>query len=161
MRHKGDSIGFIDPMKVEWWDGKSEPHSRKEEWTFVKEHSQCYIISTRARIARVCGGHGARVGRLLRHAPEGKAADPARDYLIVQLSVKGEHSMCRINRLVALAFKPTEYDWCDVHHIDHDPQNNNVENVEWQDSLEHRQDASAEADRYGGRRGGIQYGRSD
>jgi hypothetical protein len=159
-RRKGDCIGYVDLDKLSFWDGKSSING-EEVWTFVKGHGQCYIISSHGRIARVAGGRGARPGRLLKPAPEGKAPRPEEDYFRVQLSVDGVHSMRYVHRLVAHAFLLTEHAWCDVHHIDHNVQNNHLDNLEWQDSDEHRRAAWHEYQQYGGRREGRNFGADD
>lgn len=52
-------------------------------------------------------------------------------YLRVMLSVKGYRKYCQIHRLVAWAFIPNPENKPVVNHIDGDPRNNKVDNLEW------------------------------
>ena len=52
-------------------------------------------------------------------------------YLHVNLSRSGKQYTRRIHRLVAEAFIPNPYKKPEVNHIDCNPANNNVENLEW------------------------------
>ncbi|WP_243143542.1 HNH endonuclease signature motif containing protein [Pseudobutyrivibrio xylanivorans] len=56
-----------------------------------------------------------------------------RYYAITLCSQSGNHKKFLIHRLVALAFIPNPNDYGEVNHIDGNPQNNNVENLEWCD----------------------------
>lgn len=157
-RYKGDAK-FVDPSSIEFWDGKAIPEDQ-EVWAFVSECDSLYMVSNYGRVIRVAGGRGAQVGRLLTPAPEIQKGKPT-GYLIVGLKrADGKRINYYLHRLVAIHFHPTEHQWCDVHHIDHNPANCRADNLEWQDSLEHRQQAYAEFQRHGGYGTGRRYGRT-
>lgn len=52
-------------------------------------------------------------------------------YSRVLLSVAGKHKSVQIHRLVAQAFIPNPLGFPEVNHIDENPQNNCVDNLEW------------------------------
>ena len=56
-----------------------------------------------------------------------------RGYLKVNLSVNGKRHLRYIHRMVAEAFIPNPNNYKEVNHIDHDPSNNCVSNLEWCD----------------------------
>lgn len=53
------------------------------------------------------------------------------EYLYVKLLVNGVRKNLSIHRLVALAFLENPENLSDVNHKDENPENNNVENLEW------------------------------
>ena len=52
-------------------------------------------------------------------------------YLYVTLSKESKPKTCRIHRLVAEAYLPNPNNLSEVHHIDADNTNNNVNNLQW------------------------------
>lgn len=52
-------------------------------------------------------------------------------YKRVVLSINGKKKTWQVHRLVAIAFLPNELGLPVVNHIDEDPRNNNVTNLEW------------------------------
>ena len=52
-------------------------------------------------------------------------------YLMVALSRNGKQTICKVHRLVAKAFIENPQNKPHVNHIDNNPLNNNVENLEW------------------------------
>lgn len=57
--------------------------------------------------------------------------------LQVQLCENGIREFPLVHRLVAEAFVPNPHNYDVVHHIDHNPKNNRVENLEWMTKEEH------------------------
>lgn len=57
-------------------------------------------------------------------------------YLCVKLRKNGKHKTFGVHRLVALTFIPNPLNKKEVNHIDHNPQNNIVSNLEW---ISHRE----------------------
>jgi hypothetical protein len=52
-------------------------------------------------------------------------------YWNVNMVVDGRHKVVKVHRLVALAFIPNPDNKPEVNHIDNNPRNNNVSNLEW------------------------------
>ena len=52
-------------------------------------------------------------------------------YLYITLSKNSQYKTCRVHRLVAETFIPNPDNLPEVHHIDSDPANNNVNNLQW------------------------------
>ena len=53
------------------------------------------------------------------------------DRIQVDLSKEGKRKMFFVHRLVAIAFLPNPYNLPQINHIDGNPQNNMLENLEW------------------------------
>ena len=64
-------------------------------------------------------------------------------YRLVQLCKNGVVKTFRVHRLVAEAFLPNPDQLPDVHHRDHNTQNNRVENLRWVTASENMNEASA------------------
>ena len=52
-------------------------------------------------------------------------------YLYVSLSVNGKQVKLKVHRIVATCFIPNPNDYPEINHIDNDPTNNVVSNLEW------------------------------
>lgn len=63
-------------------------------------------------------------------------------YAYVNLSKDGAKSMRRVHRLVAEAFLTNPLDLPDVHHVDHQRDNNRIENLRWVDAATNMAEAS-------------------
>lgn len=59
--------------------------------------------------------------------------DGKKRYRMIDLMVNGIKKKCLIHRLVAQTFIPNPNNLPEVDHIDNNPQNNNVENLQWCD----------------------------
>ena len=95
-----------------------------ERWATVPEHPD-YEVSDYGRVRRATG---STAGRVLSLTPTGKK----RQYLRVGLHTKGIRSHHYVHRIVLRAFvggRPTPKHECN--HIDSDPSNNNLDNLEW------------------------------
>lgn len=70
-----------------------------------------------------------------RSAKNKKLLKPMKDnkygYLKVRLRNNGHDKMATIHRLVAESFIPNPNNYCVVNHLDSNPSNNNVDNLEW------------------------------
>lgn len=62
-------------------------------------------------------------------------------YKVISIMLKGKQKFLYVHRLVAEAFIPNELNKPQVNHIDGNPANNNVENLEWATSAENIQHA--------------------
>ena len=52
-------------------------------------------------------------------------------YMYVQFSMNGKNFCLRVHRMVAITFIPNPNNLPEVNHIDNDPTNNAVNNLEW------------------------------
>ena len=103
----------------------------KEIWKDIKRFEQYYAISNQGRVwskdrlTRNNGGSYIKKGRILKGVPNNKG------YLRVQLKAGGKSERFFIHRLVASHFVMNLENKPDVNHIDSNPLNNKVENLEW------------------------------
>lgn len=103
-----------------------------EIWIPVSGYETLYEVSDKGNvrsIAFLC----SRNNRLQpRRAPRCLRQETSRDgYKRVVLSRYGEHKHFGVHRLVAMAFIPNPNNLPQVNHINEDPSNNNVFNLEW------------------------------
>lgn len=105
----------------------------KEEWRDVTGYKGFYQVSNLGNVKRVgydyIDSRGRRRLKLDRQLKPNKLKNS--NYLYVILSKKGVKKHHYIHRLVCFAFLPTIHDKNDVNHIDENPFNNNVSNLEW------------------------------
>lgn len=99
-----------------------------ENWKDIKDYEGYYQISDFGRVKSV-----ERTDRNGVHRPERilKQCERGNGYLSVHLSKDMISKWFSVHRLVAEAFIPHCEDTYIVNHIDNDPQNNNVSNLEW------------------------------
>lgn len=90
------------------------------EYRDVKEY---YYIMTNGEVISMKTGKEYNLKKIL-HKDNGY-------YYICLSKILGKKSNIRINRLVALAFIPNQYNKPIVNHIDENKLNNNVYNLEW------------------------------
>lgn len=102
------------------------PSLNGETWLPVVGYEGIYEVSDLGRVKRVRHTAGTHAGRLL--STRARQAG----YPVVRLSVHNEQVMHRVHRMVAEAFLgPPPTPRAEVHHVDHDRENNNVANLEW------------------------------
>ena len=104
-----------------------------ELWKPVNGYENYYEVSNIGRVRSkdrfVNGRHGEKIRRGKIVSQSGKLDNPS--YKRVHLSVNGKAKWLQVHRLVALAFLPKP-EGCDVvNHIDNNPSNNCVDNLEW------------------------------
>jgi predicted XRE-type DNA-binding protein len=58
-------------------------------------------------------------------------------YLVVCLTINGIEKSFFVHRLVAICFIPNPHGYTDVHHINEDPLDNRVENLQWISKAKH------------------------
>lgn len=88
----------------------------QEKWSAIDSH---YCVSTLGRIKSI------RTGRIL------KPLKTTTGYYMIQLSNNGVKKQYKIHRLVASAFIENHENKPEVNHIDGNPLNNMVYNLEW------------------------------
>jgi hypothetical protein len=111
--------------------------TRLEIWKDVPGYEGCYRISDKGTITscdrsqpnKLTGGLSRKKGRILKPWNVG-------GYSRVGLVVKNKHVFFFVHRLVAIAFIPEIPGKHQVNHIDGNPSNNCVENLEWCTPLE-------------------------
>lgn len=111
-----------------------------EEWRDIKGYEGLYQVNNEGRVKAlektwVCGNRGS-----VRHQDEKIVAMLKCNkggYIQVHLSCNHKRNTIPIHKLVAEAFIPNPNGYTVVHHIDHDPSNNKVENLVWMDKNEH------------------------
>lgn len=104
----------------------------EERWNPVAGYEASYEVSTLGRVRRIAPQQGTRPGLILKLTPVSKRGG----YLTVGLSEVGRiKKRYRVHRLVAEAFLgPSEGRL--VRHLDGDPTNNRLSNLQWGDASE-------------------------
>lgn len=112
-----------------------------EEWKDVKDFEGLYQVSNYGRVKsleRVVESKN-QFGTFTSHIKE-RVLEPVLNsygYLEVGLSKNGKTRMKKVHIIVAQTFLPNPNNYSDVHHKDHNPRNNNVENLMWISNKEH------------------------
>lgn len=95
-----------------------------ELWRYVQDTGDRYCISTLGRLMTT-GYKGGKAHIIMK-----PARDP-RGYMKTIIIRNGKNASISIHRLVAQAFIPNPNNWPQVNHIDYNPSNNRLENLEW------------------------------
>lgn len=103
----------------------------KEVWKDIEGYEDYYQVSNMGRVRskdrQIMGGQGLRTmkGKILKPQPNSSG------YLRQQFKANGKCERFFIHRLVAEAFIPMEEGNNIVNHLDSNPLNNRVDNLEW------------------------------
>lgn len=99
----------------------------REIWLPIKGYVGLYEVSSFGRVRSLNYNHTGHT----------KVLSPVEDgggYLQVGLCKNGKCKKFKIHRLVAQAFLPNWFDDREINHIDENPKNNHIDNLEWCDS---------------------------
>lgn len=118
-------------------------HLSKEIWKDIKNYEGLYQVSNRGRIRSI---NRTIVDNWCVREFKGRILNPTEHngklpYLYVSLSKQGKIKKFFIHRLVAETFIPNPKNKSQVNHINGNPQNNNVINLEWVTNAENTQHA--------------------
>lgn len=99
----------------------------EEIWKDIKGYEGLYQVSN---LGRVKSSNYGRMGyeKILKPNINRKG------YHLIGLHLKGKVSCAKIHRLVAIAFIPNPNNYPQVNHIDGNPGNNSITNLEWCDN---------------------------
>lgn len=97
-----------------------------EEWRDIPEYEGIYQISNLGRIKRK-----NKILKFWNKQGKKKHYNPKNDYQKTRLSKNGKIKTYTVHRLVAKTFIPNPENKPQVNHIDGNPLNNCVENLEW------------------------------
>lgn len=103
----------------------------REVWKPVIGYEGRYEVSNFGRVKSL-NYHREHTEKIM------KPTKLSNNYMQVDLCKNGEIERNSVHVLVAKAFIPNPNNYTVVHHIDHNPQNNCVDNLEWMDEDTHR-----------------------
>ena len=106
----------------------------QEIWKPVVGYEEYYQISNKGRLKRIAFYHTnwKKEKQLLKRNKILKTSNE-KGYEKIKLVADNKKRIAYIHRLVAEAFIPNPMNYKEVNHIDNNPSNNNVENLEWCD----------------------------
>ena len=100
----------------------------KEIWRDIQGYEGYYQVSNRGRVKsleRIDNNNHKVKEKIL------KMVSDKDGYLIINLYKNGKHKTCRIHRLVANAFLENPNNYPQINHLDENPKNNHVNNLNW------------------------------
>lgn len=105
------------------------------QWEWVPGFEGRYQVNRRGDVRSMVSYRPNHKGRMMTHQVDRAG------YHRVELCQDGKRHICRVHRLVAMAFLPAPLDGqVEVRHLDHDPSNNSVENLCWGTHSDNMQD---------------------
>ena len=114
----------------------------EEIWIDVKDYEGLYQVSNWGRVKSLEREeiHIQYGKQVVRHLKERILIprDEGTRHLQVSLCKNGKKEMKHVYRLVAEAFLPNPNNYNAIHHIDRNPLNNRLENLEWMDRGKHQ-----------------------
>lgn len=102
----------------------------EEVWIDIKDYEGLYMISSCGNVKSL-GNNKNRKEKI-------KKTFERNEHLAITLHKKGVKETFQIHILVAQAFIPNPENKPIVHHIDHNPLNNNVDNLMWVTEEQHK-----------------------
>lgn len=111
--------------------------SLKEIWRLIPGFEDQYYVSNKGRVKSISRKIRAKNGKF-RVSKEKILTQSINEkgYSRVYFVKNGKTIAKRVNRLVAKAFIPNPCNYSDVHHIDRNRQNNDVNNLKWMNHYE-------------------------
>ena len=106
----------------------------EEVWKPITNYEVLYEVSSLGRIKSLNRIIKGRWGRTEISEKILKPATDKNGYLIVTLCKSGKQKTFKIHQLVAIHFIPNPNNFVAINHKDENPQNNNVDNLEWCDA---------------------------
>lgn len=97
-----------------------------EQWLPIEGYEDLYQVSNLGRVKSL-GNDKTRKERIL------KPFTNKQGYQQVSLCKDGKVKILYVHRLVAMAFIPNTNNYAEVNHIDENPSNNHISNLEWCD----------------------------
>lgn len=99
---------------------------QKEIWKPVVGYEGLYEVSNMGRIKSLPKYHykGERILRQVKNPRDGRLS-------VTLCKSPDEHKRIAVHRIVAIAFLDNPEGYREINHIDEDPTNNNVSNLEW------------------------------
>ncbi|MFY7812113.1 MAG: NUMOD4 domain-containing protein [Flavobacterium sp.] len=116
------------------------PDLENEIWKDIKGYEGYYKISNLGRVKKLRREVFSKNGKFLRIDSEKLNKTHVNklrgNYIIVDLNFKGKNETLPLHRLLAINFIPNPENKKYVNHIDQNPQNNSLENLEWVTNME-------------------------
>ena len=107
-------------------------NNEAEIWKDIPGYEGLYQVSNLGNVKSLYGWNGRRYIEREKVLKKGVGHSVANYYREVVVLVKSrKKKTCMVHRLVAEAFLPNKNNLSEVNHIDGNPLNNNVENLEW------------------------------
>lgn len=130
VRHIDGDISNSCASNLEWMEYPDDiPTNKGEEWRDVVGYEGKYKVSNQGRVFSLTRvrSNGGKVykGRMLR----GEYCKSY--YCVALLDGNGNYKLCKVHRLVAMAFIPNPENKPQIDHIDGNTKNNNVWNLRW------------------------------
>lgn len=107
----------------------------EETWKDIKNYENKYLISNLGNVRSLKDGWGNKQNKYL------KKLENKQGYYFVILSKNGIEIAYLISRLVAQVYIPNPKNKPQVNHIDGNPKNNNINNLEWVTASENKKHA--------------------
>jgi hypothetical protein len=110
--------------------------SLNEEWRPVKNYEKYYMVSNFGNVKAlkrewVQRHYSNSVSHYVKEEKLMKLQEQRNGYLVIGLKKEGKQIKKLVHRLVAEAFLENPNNYKYINHIDGDPKNNNVKNLEW------------------------------
>lgn len=139
VKHIDGNIENNRACNLQWYSSKLEDLPG-EEWREVKGYEGFYHVSNLGRIKKLKRDVYTKNGNFFRKDPEKlnkiHVNRKRGNYYTTDLVVKGQRRTFQIHRLLAINFIPNPDNKKYVNHIDHNPMNNSLENLEWVNQME-------------------------
>jgi len=100
----------------------------KEEWKDIEDFEGYYQVSNHGRIKSLVGWNGKQY---IKREKILKPSTTSTGYLKVDVKKNKKRKSMRLHRLIALAFIPNTDNKPQINHLDGNPLNNKISNLEW------------------------------